>query len=199
MQVKTSRILFCCFYKNRQSIFLSFKLKRRFSMSIPNNLTDDSSSLPTSPSPKRFDLPRFTSYADEMNSTRSNSPEPESKTPTLTESYGTFRRNLSFKSLKDLELKEVQSALWRNGEKESGNGKKKGAKPTNHDQLFGHAFRGACRSLVLAASLRAGVNLIVVALRASKKRGIPSKLIMQALFGEDTIRFGAMLGIFTFL
>lgn len=165
-------------------------------MSIPNTLSDDSPSIPTSPSPKRHGFPGFTSYSEEIGSTTSNSPE--SKTPTLTESYGTFRRNLSFKSLKDLELKEVQAALWRNGEKESGN-KKKGAKPTNHDQLFGHAFRGACRSLVLAASLRAGVNLIVVALRASKKRGIPSKLIIQALFGEDTIRFGAMLGIFTFL
>lgn len=40
-----------------------------------------------------------------------------SQTPTLHETYLSLKRNLSVKSLKELELREVSAALWRKGGK----------------------------------------------------------------------------------
>jgi hypothetical protein len=54
-------------------------------------------------------------------------------------------------------------------------------------------------SFFLGCGLRAGVNLVVLFLRVNKKKGILGKAILHAIFGEDTFRFGGMLGAFTFL
>lgn len=64
---------------------------------------------------------------------------------------------------------------------------------------FAHPAQRHLGAFLLAAGLRAGVNLVIVALRITKKRGISGALILKALFGEDTARFGAMLGLFSFL
>ncbi|KAL8279225.1 hypothetical protein RQP46_008262 [Phenoliferia psychrophenolica] len=147
---------------------------------------------------------------------RPASPEPL-PTPTLSQSYGEFRRTLSVKSLRDLEAKELTKHVWRKGGR--GEPGERRHRPKDMDQLVNYALRGASRSFILGCSLRAGVNLVVVALRITKKRRVPpsltpkdpplrraashsgihSGLVLQALFGTDTIRFGGMLGIFTFL
>ncbi|ORY90918.1 hypothetical protein BCR35DRAFT_261329 [Leucosporidium creatinivorum] len=126
-------------------------------------------------------------------STRSSSPE-LLHTPTLTQSYGSLRKNLSFKSLRELEAKQVQEVLWRRGQ--PGDGRHR---PKDLEEVLGHAVRGGARSALLAGAIRAGVNLVIIALRATKKKGIPPALILRALFGADTFRFGTMMGAFTFL
>lgn len=69
-------------------------------------------------------------------STRSASPE-LLHTPTLTESYGSLKKNLSFKSLRDLEAKQVQEALWRRGQPGD-----QRPRPKNLEEVLGHAVRG---------------------------------------------------------
>ncbi|SGY70265.1 BQ5605_C004g03131 [Microbotryum silenes-dioicae] len=168
----------------------------------------------------RFDVAPFTEVDNGGSSTRSNSPEPLA-TPTLSESYHGLKKNLSFKSLRELELREVRSAMWRKGGR--GDPGEQIYRPKNTEEAFAHAFRGGLQtseimvvidlltlynsiptfdrpgSLLLAGGLRALVNLFVVALRITRKRGLPMALVFRALFGPDTLRFAAMLGGFTFL
>ncbi|SCV72374.1 BQ2448_3911 [Microbotryum intermedium] len=134
----------------------------------------------------RFDVAPFTEVDNGGSSTRSNSPEPLA-TPTLSESYHGLKKNLSFKSLCEVELREVRSAVWRKGGR--GDPGEQIYRPKNTEEAFAHAFRGG---LPL-------VNLFVVALRVTRKRGLPMALVFRALFGPDTLRFAAMLGGFTFL
>ncbi|GAA6038526.1 hypothetical protein JCM8097_004613 [Rhodosporidiobolus ruineniae] len=157
-------------------------------------------SLPTEPASRsrphrrtRFDLPPLTDPAS-AGTTRSNSPEPLA-TPTLAESVGQLKKNLSFTSLRQLEVRELSEHIYRRGSRAD----KRRYEPKNDDEVFAHALRGGIRSLILGSSLRAFVNLVIVLLRLTKKRGVPAALVLRALFGTDTIRFGGMLGIFTFL
>ncbi|GAA5884836.1 hypothetical protein JCM6882_007115 [Rhodosporidiobolus microsporus] len=144
----------------------------------------------------RFNLPEPLSSLDTSSATttRSNSPEPL-PTPTLADSYGTLKKNLSFKSLRELEVRQLSEHIYRKGSR----AEKRSYRPKNDDEVFSHALRGGIRSLILGSSLRACVNLAIVLLRLTRKRGIRPALILHALFGTDTIRFGGMLGIFTFL
>ncbi|GAA5901822.1 uncharacterized protein JCM6883_000407 [Sporobolomyces salmoneus] len=135
-----------------------------------------------------------TTYSDPLGSTGSNSPEPLA-TPTLSESAGKLRKNLSFKSLKELELKELSHVVYRKGSRQD----MKVYRPKNDEEVFAHALRGGLRSLLLGSTLRALVNLVIVLLRLTRKRGLPAKLVLNALFGPDVIRFGSMLGLFSFL
>ncbi|GAA5936909.1 uncharacterized protein JCM15063_000098 [Sporobolomyces koalae] len=135
-----------------------------------------------------------TQTLDSLGSTRSNSPEPLA-TPTLSESAGKLRKNLSFKNLKDLDVKELSAAVYRKGSRAD----MKVYRPKSDEEVFAHALRGGLRSLVLGSTLRALVNLVIVLLRLTRKRGLPARLVLNALLGPDTIRFGGMLGLFSFL
>ncbi|GAA5973669.1 hypothetical protein JCM11641_005071 [Rhodosporidiobolus odoratus] len=141
-------------------------------------------------------LPPLTTLIDpdSTNTSRSVSPEPLA-TPTLAESYGQLKKNLSFKSLRDLEVRQLSEHIYRRGSR----AEKKRYRPKDDDQVLAHALRGGIRSLILGSSLRACVNLVVVLLRLTRKKGVPAALILRALFGTDTIRFGSMLGLFSFL
>lgn len=105
-------------------------------------------SPPDAPQPSsrraRFDLPAFTDLADN-HSTRSNSPEPL-MTPTLSESYRGLRQNLSFKSLRELEVRELQAAVWRKGGR--GEPGEERYRPKNLDELLVHAARGGAREFL---------------------------------------------------
>ncbi|GAA6061716.1 hypothetical protein JCM10212_004948 [Sporobolomyces blumeae] len=131
---------------------------------------------------------------DSVGSSRSTSPEPLA-TPTLSESAGQLRKNLSFKSLKEIELQQLSSAVYRKGSR----AEMKFYRPKSDDEVFAHALRGGLRSLFLGSSVRALVNLVIVLLRLTRKKGLPAKVVLNALFGPDVFRFGGMLGAFTFL
>ncbi|GAA5941017.1 hypothetical protein JCM1841_006610 [Sporobolomyces salmonicolor] len=151
----------------------------------------------SAPSPRRrarFDSPLPLSDLADASSTRSASPEPLA-TPSLSESYGTLKKNLSFKSLRELEIHELSAAVYRKGSRAD----RRVYRPKDSEEVFAHALRGGIRSLLLGSSLRAFVNLVIVLLRMTRKRGLAPKLVLHALFGQDTIRFGAMLGLFSFL
>ncbi|GLB34301.1 putative peroxisome organization [Lyophyllum shimeji] len=61
-----------------------------------------------------------------------------------------------------------------------------------------HAAAGGFRSGTLALSIRACVNLILALIRIHKvPRDIRFAIVRQAVFGQDTLRFGLMLGTFT--
>lgn len=178
------------------SLSLSFNQLRAMASSSTDDYPSDST--PTSPTPNRLRrLPLEDLTMSGYSSTRSTSPEPL-RTPTLTESYGSLKKNLSFKSLRDLEAKQVQEALWRRGQPGD-----QRPRPRNLEEVLGHAVRGGarewnsigraavnsagCRNLqsrsnagsaILAGTIRAGVNLVVIALRATKKKcAIPLSLL----------------------
>lgn len=92
----------------------------------------------------RFDLGPL---ATDMNlspasPTRSASPEPLA-TPTLAQSYGHLKKNLSFKSLRDLEVRELSEHIYRRGAR-TDNLK---YRPKNDDEIFTHALKGGIRAL----------------------------------------------------
>lgn len=107
---------------------------------------------------------------DGGSSTRSNSPEPV-QTPTLAQSYTSLKKNLSFKSLRELEMQQVQKVVWRKGSR--GGPDEERYRPDDIEQAFVHATRGGVRSFVLGSSLRAGVNLVILLLRSLKKFSSP--------------------------
>lgn len=65
-------------------------------------------------------------------------------TPTLSESAGHLRKNLSFKSLRDVELlkTELSNAVYRKGSRQD----MKVYRPRNDEQVFAHALRGGLRT-----------------------------------------------------
>ncbi|GAA5862498.1 hypothetical protein JCM8547_002084 [Rhodosporidiobolus lusitaniae] len=144
------------------------------------------SSLPTSARRTRFNSSTTT--------TRSNSPEPLA-TPSLSDTYGQLKKNLSFSRLRDLEVREFSQHVYRRGARTD----RRRYAPKSDDEVLAHALRGGLRSLILGCSLRACVNVVIVLLRLTRKPGLPFPLILRALFGTDTLRFGGMLGLFSFL
>ena len=116
----------------------------------PSSTTDPSTPPPPAPAPRsrraHFDLQLTQLDGDSRPSTRDSSPEPV-HTPTLSESYSHVRKNLSFKSLRELELRQVQESVWRKGGRgEPGEHKHR---PQHMDQVFAHAVRGAARKCSL--------------------------------------------------
>lgn len=69
---------------------------------------------PSSPPPNRNPHPHLDLSTLTFSPLTGASP---SQTPTLHETYLSLKRNLSVKSLKELELREVSAALWRKGGK----------------------------------------------------------------------------------
>ncbi|KAI0355445.1 hypothetical protein OH77DRAFT_1403225 [Trametes cingulata] len=87
-------------------------------------------------------------------------------------------------------LREARKVVWRD----------RGEKPVELADLgecFEHACRGGLRAGTLAFAIRSGVNFILLLTRIKR---IPKRfrlsLIRHALFGEDSLRFAAMLGSF---
>ncbi|GAA6000664.1 hypothetical protein JCM10207_004599 [Rhodosporidiobolus poonsookiae] len=157
----------------------------------------DSAPLPVPHRRTRFDTPAPLTGLTSGSTTRTASPE-LLPTPTLAETYGSLKRTVSFKSLRELDthgVRELSNHIYRRGSR----AERRRYAPKSDDEVFAHALRGGIRSLILGSSLRACVNLAIVLLRLTRKRGIPAALILRALFGTDTIRFGGMLGAFTFL
>jgi hypothetical protein len=107
---------------------------------------ESSASTPTRTQTRRarFDIVPFTDLQD-SGSTRSNSPEPLLSTPTLQESYAGLKKNLSFRSLRELELKELHSVVWRKGGR--GEPGEKRHRPRNSEEVFAHAVRGGISEL----------------------------------------------------
>ena len=97
--------------------------------------------------------PTSNNYPESLGSTRSNSPEPLA-TPTLAESAGKLRKNLSFKSLKDLELKELSAAVYRKGSR----AEMKVYRPKNDEEVFAHALRGGLRTSFFLESCEAFIS-----------------------------------------
>ncbi|BGP37291.1 hypothetical protein JCM10449v2_001196 [Rhodotorula kratochvilovae] len=147
----------------------------------------------------RFDLPlqRDDEATSAPSSTRSASPEPLA-TPTLAQSYGELRKTLSFSNLAQLDrdgVRQLSTHIYRRGSRID----RRRYEPKDDDEVLAHALKGGIRSLILGCSLRAAVNFVILVLRLTRKRGLPPKLILRALFGTDVFRFGGMLGLFTFL
>lgn len=101
-----------------------------------------------------------------------------------------IRRNLSFAALREIEVRQAAGSVWRKPNEER-------RLPQDLEQVVAHALTGGARSLLLGSALRAGVNLLVLALKF--KKGVSGSLVLQALFGQDVLRFGSMLGLFSFL
>ncbi|KAI0684187.1 hypothetical protein BC835DRAFT_1310648 [Cytidiella melzeri] len=87
-------------------------------------------------------------------------------------------------------LREARKIVWRD----------RGEKPVELDSLwecFEHGGRGGLRAGTLAFAIRSGVNFILLMTRIKQ---VPSSyrfaVIRQALFGSDSVRFAAMLGLF---
>ncbi|KAI5474992.1 peroxisomal membrane protein 4 [Pseudohyphozyma bogoriensis] len=127
---------------------------------------------------------RFEATMTSLDSSREESPEAGLLTPTLSESYSTMKRNLSFKSLREIEARQIGGAVWRKGGREP---TARRYRPRNLDELLNYALSGGARSFLLGWGLRAGVNLVVVSLRITKKRGI-------ARFGRTEIWHAALAG-----
>lgn len=82
--------------------------------------------------------------------------------------------------------------------------------PDDAERVFVLAFKRALRefniqdywltsgSFILAFTTRAGVNLLLVLFRL-RKRKLKLRMIRDAIFGEESFRFGAMIGTFTLL
>lgn len=98
------------------------------------------SSNPNSPRrTPRFDLAPLATLSD--TDTAPSSPEPLA-TPTLAESYGQLKKNLSFKSLRDLEMRELRGHIYRRGNPSDG----ARYRPKNSDEVFAHALKGGLRA-----------------------------------------------------
>ncbi|GJN87945.1 hypothetical protein Rhopal_000900-T1 [Rhodotorula paludigena] len=123
--------------------------------------------LPTSSRRTRFDVEPLTT-ASAATSTRSASPEPLA-TPTLAQSYGQLRKNLSFKSLAELDrdgVRQLSTHIYRRGSRAD----RREYRPKSDDEVLAHALRGGIRSLILGCSLRAAVNSVIALLRLTRKR-----------------------------
>lgn len=124
--------------------------------SPPSPNTDRSPSPSAAPTPSlpsrqraRFSLdthftklPHPSDPSKSASTTRSNSPEPL-RTPTLSESYADLRRNLSLHSLRELEARQLQEAIWRKGEKRArAERTERVYRPRNVEECWAHAVRG---------------------------------------------------------
>lgn len=107
--------------------------KARFDTPLPLTDLSSSSNIGNSCSPPTQTIHSFTS-------TRSNSPEPLA-TPGLSESAGKLRKNLSFKNLKELDVKELSQVVYRKGNRTE----MKKYRPKSDDEVFAHALRGGLR------------------------------------------------------
>ncbi|KAF8324556.1 uncharacterized protein EI90DRAFT_2976948 [Cantharellus anzutake] len=70
----------------------------------------------------------------------------------------------------------------------------------NFQECLEHALRGGIRAGLLAGAIRAGVNIFLLLFKILRKpKSFRTPLVLRALFGTDTLRFGAMLASFAFI
>ncbi|KAF7432589.1 hypothetical protein PC9H_004531 [Pleurotus ostreatus] len=129
-------------------------------------------------------------YLDEPANSDSNG----SRTPYL--SFTPKRSIASFENLVALanyqeRLKDARKMVWRD----------RGQPVTDLPDLkacLEHAATGGLRSATLAFGIRAGLNVVLAMIRMRRMpRSLWFSLVRHAIFGFDTLRFGAMLGTFT--
>ncbi|KAK9896940.1 hypothetical protein P389DRAFT_143247 [Cystobasidium minutum MCA 4210] len=126
-----------------------------------------------------------------MSNSSQDSP-PASMTPTFNESYNNLRRNLSMKSLRELELKHFQRAAWRKKDEPR-------KRPRDLEQLLIYASTGGARAFTLAYILRAGVNFLTTFIRLLQRRKLKAAILLRSLYAAEPIRFGAMFGSYVFI
>lgn len=114
-------------------------------------------SLPPPPLPHsrktRFDLAPLATLDQ-----RSASPEPL-PTPTFAQSYTGLKRNLSFKSLKELEVRELSATLSSHVYRRGSRAERRRYKPRSDDETFTHALKGGIRAFSSFRSLPSTTNL----------------------------------------
>ncbi|CAK9784219.1 unnamed protein product [Cutaneotrichosporon oleaginosum] len=134
-------------------------------------------------------------------------------TPNLSETADQIRRTISLASLDHLlllrndqeERARVVSEISRAGRELVWRSKdEKRLYPDDAERSLILALKRGLRSFILAFSVRAGVNVLIVLFRVLKagKRGkgrVTMTTLRKAIFGEEPMRFGAMIGTFTFL
>ncbi|KAK8858599.1 hypothetical protein IAR55_002828 [Kwoniella newhampshirensis] len=132
----------------------------------------------------------------------------EPGTPNLSETADQIRRTLSLASLDSLVLLSQQSEerakllaevsrasrelVWRDETE-------KKALPRDSERASILALKRGLRSFLLAFSVRAGVNVLLVLFRHIRRKSLRLALFRHAIFGAEPFRFGAMIGTFTFL
>ncbi|KZT60770.1 hypothetical protein CALCODRAFT_428897 [Calocera cornea HHB12733] len=85
--------------------------------------------------------------------------------------------------------REARKVVWRpSGEKRR--------RLVRWEDIVKHAARGATRAGTLAFCIRAGVNLVLMLFRAWRTKRLRIQMVLHAIFGEDSFRFGATLGSF---
>lgn len=117
---------------------------------------------------------------------------PGSTTPSFNESYTNLKKNLSFKALRELELKHVQKAAWRR----KGEPRKR---PRDLEQLLIYALSGSSRAFTLAWTLRTGVNVLTALIRSLQRGKIKANTLLRVLTDPSGIRFGGMFGAYVFI
>ncbi|TXT15872.1 hypothetical protein VHUM_00375 [Vanrija humicola] len=133
----------------------------------------------------------------------------EPGTPNLSETADQIRRTLSFASIDSLvllsndaqERQRVLAAAAQAGRDLVWRAKdEKTLYPPDPERAVVLAARRGLRSFILAYSVRAGFNIVLLLFRALRKRPkLRFSMIVRALFGEESFRFGGMIGAFTFL
>ncbi|ORY24308.1 hypothetical protein BCR39DRAFT_547390 [Naematelia encephala] len=130
-------------------------------------------------------------------------------TPNLLETADQIRRTLSLASLdallvlssnpsgeRDRFIAEVSKAgrdlVWRDKDE-------KRLLPKDTERASVLAFKRGLRSFLLAFSVRAGVNVLLMLFRTMRRKKLRLALLGHAIFGPEPFRFGAMIGTFTFL
>ncbi|ORX40065.1 hypothetical protein BD324DRAFT_616112 [Kockovaella imperatae] len=131
----------------------------------------------------------------------------EPGTPNFLETADQIRRTLSLASLdrlmtlsassdRDKILAGVSRAgkdlVWRRKDE-------KQLFPRDVERALVLTIKRGLRSFILAFSVRAGVNLLLVIFRSFRRKRLRLAMIRHALFGAESFRFGAMIGTFTFL
>lgn len=117
---------------------------------------------------------------------------PGSTTPSFNESYSHLKKTLSFKGLRELELKHVQKAAWRR----KGEPRKR---PRDLEQLLIYALSGSTRAFTLAYLLRTGVNVLTVLIRSLQRGRVKANTLLRVLTDPSGIRFGGMFGAYVFI
>ncbi|KII94245.1 hypothetical protein PLICRDRAFT_100242 [Plicaturopsis crispa FD-325 SS-3] len=113
-------------------------------------------------------------------------------TPTFSETAQGLKKTLSFKTLNELQLDHVTGQVWRKQDEPP-------RRPRDLEQLLVHAVANAGRAFGLAWSIRTCISLVFAILGLIKKRKLKGAVIVNALLGEESIRFGSMFGAFVFL
>lgn len=66
--------------------------------------------------------------------------------------------------------------------------------PKDYERALVLAAKRGLRSFILAFSVRAGVNVILLLFRTLRKKKLRFLLLLRAIFGAESFRFGGMIG-----